>query len=397
MHFLTSLLIVIVLARLLGRLFVKYNQPSIVGEMVAGFILGPSLLGLIQVNPALSGIAELAVFLVVLSAGLEMNFKEVIDAMKGKGLIVALMGFLIPFVAGILVGVIFDLDALRAVFLGLCVSITALPVTVRILESFNILKTDIARYSVATAIINDVVALLVLGVILDLPQEKDFSSIATSVGITGGKLLLLAIFILAIYRILEYIQSTGINIKKAPEKLVEFFGSEALFGIVILFVLVFGSVSETLGFHFVIGAFFGALLIDREFFFSTRFSELERTLGSITNGFLGPVFFAYIGLELNVSEIKSLGFLSTVVIVSIFSKILAGWIGGRLIGMSNPTAVSLGIILNGRGIMEIVIASIGFQKGLIGQGLFSTLVIMGAVTTLITPILYKKFGQLAEK
>lgn len=397
MHFLTSLLIVIVLARLMGRLFVKYNQPSIVGEMIAGVILGPSVFGLIQVNDALSGIAELAVFLVVLSAGLEMNFKEVIDAMKGKGLVVSLLGFALPFVAGILLGIVFDMDAIRAVFLGLCVSITALPVTVRILESFNLLKTDIAKYSVATAIINDVVALLVLGVILDLPQERDFSAIAFSVGITGGKLLLLAVFILVIYRVLEYVQSSGINIKKAPEKLVEFFGSEALFGIVILFVLVFGSVSETLGFHFVIGAFFGALLIDREFFFSSRFSELERTLGSITNGFLGPVFFAYIGLELNISEISSMGFLSSVVIVSIISKILAGWLGGRLIGLTTKASVSLGIILNGRGVMELVIASIAFQKGLIGQGLFSTLVIMGVITTIVTPIIYKNFVELAEK
>lgn len=393
MPLLTSLLILIVLARLLGRLFVKYNQPAIVGEMMAGVILGPTVLNLIHGNAALSGIAELAVFLVVLSAGLEMNFKDVVGAMRGRGLVIAFAGFLIPLLSGILVAIGFDLDATRAVFLGLCVSITALPVAVKMLESFNLLKTDIAKYSVATAIINDVAALLVLGVILDLPREKSFLSIATSVSITGGKLILLAMFILFINWLLERVQKSGLQVKKIPEKLVEFFGNEALFGIVILLVLTFGSVSEILGFHFVVGAFFGALLIDKDFFFASRYSELERTMGSITSGFLGPVFFAYIGLEFNISAVQSIEFLLAVVLVSIFSKILAGWMGGRLIGLTNKTALSIGIILNGRGVMELVIASIAFQRGFIGKGLFSVLVLMGVVTTLLAPIMYKKFGE----
>lgn len=394
MPLLTSLLILIVLARLLGRLFVKYNQPSIVGEMLAGVILGPSLLNFIQSTEALSGISELAIFLVVLSAGLEMNFKDIIDVMKGKGLIIALSGFLIPLVSGILVGLAFDLGAIKTVFLGLCVSITALPVAIKMLENFNLLKTDIAQYSVATAIVNDVAALLILGVILDLPKEKSFSAIALSVGMTGGKLILLAGLILGMNYLLEYAQRRGFQFKKIPEMLVEFFGSEALFGIVILFVLVFGSVSETLGFHFVIGAFFGALLIDKEFFFASRYSELERTIGSITNGFLGPVFFAYLGLEFGLKEIESIFFIAVVVLVSILSKILSGWISGRAIGLTNKTSLSIGIMLNGRGVMELVIASIAFQRGLIEQGLFSTLILMGVVTTMVTPLLYKKYGEM---
>lgn len=396
MPLLTSLLILIVLARLLGRLFVKYNQPAIVGEMLAGVILGPSILNLIQSTEALNGISELAIFLVVLSAGLEMNFKDVVNVMKGKGLIIALTGFFIPFVSGIGIGVAFGLDATRTIFLGLCVSITALPVAVKMLESFDLLKTDIAKYSVATAIVNDVVALLILGVILDLPREKSFSAIAFSVGITGGKLIVLASIIIFMNALLEYGQRRGIQFKKIPEMLVKFFGSEALFGIVILFVLAFGSISESLGFHFVIGAFFGALLIDKEFFFASRYSELERTIGSITNGFLGPVFFAYLGLEFNLIEIRSFWFISAVILVSIVSKLFSGWIGGRLIGLSNKTSLSIGIMLNGRGVMELVIASIAFQRGFIEQGLFSTLILMGVVTTMLTPLFYKKYGEFPD-
>lgn len=391
MPLLTSLLLLIVLARLLGELFARYRQPAIVGEMLAGVLLGPSVLGLIEANEALKGIAELAVFLVVLSAGLEMKFRDVVDAMRGKGLVVALLGFVIPLAAGIGVGLLFGLDAMRTIFLGLCIAITALPVAIRILESFGLLDSDIARYSIATAIINDVAALLMLGVILNLPTELSFKAVVISVGHIGSKLMMLAAFVLGISLLLKLLEHFGVNIKAGPEKLVKVFGPEALFGIVVVFVLVFGSVSEALGFHFVIGAFFGALLIDRKYFLASRYDDLHKTLGSVTNGFLAPVFFAFLGLELAFSEIDSAWFVIVVLVVSIASKILAGWLGGRLLKMPQPQALGLGIILNGRGIMELVVASIAFHKGFIDAGLFSVLVLMGVVTTLLTPLLFSRF------
>ena len=391
MPLLTSLLLLIVTARLLGQLFKKFRQPAIVGEMLAGVLLGPSVLNLIHANAALSGSSELAVFLVVLSAGLEMNFKDVVNALKGKGLVVAMLGFLIPLAAGILTGIAFHLDAMRTIFLGLCVSITALPVAVRILQSFGLLDSDIARYSVATAIFNDVAALLILGVILNLPTQYSFEAVGISVFQTSWKLVALAVLVLGFNLFLEKVVERGVHVERIPEKLVELLGSEALFGILVLFVLIFGSISETLGFHFVIGAFFGALLIDPKFFLASRYSELERTLGSITGGFLAPVFFAYLGLEFQANAIPSVLFASAVLAVSIGSKVLAGWWGGRLIGLSKPESLGIGMILNGRGIMELVIASIAYERGFIGQGLFSTLVLMGVVTTMITPLMFRRW------
>ncbi|MCM2277201.1 MAG: cation:proton antiporter [Oligoflexia bacterium] len=391
MPLLTSLLLLIVVARLFGQLFHKFNQPAIVGEMLAGVLLGPSMLDAIQPSPALAGISELAVFLVVLSAGLEMKFKDVVDALRGRGFLIAVLGFVIPLFAGMLVGIVFGLDVMRTVFLGLCISITALPVAVRILQSFKLLDSDIARYSVATAIFNDVAALLALGVILNLPAQRSFQGVAVSILTTSSKLVVLGAFILGFNWILEKMVEKGIHVERIPEKLVQWLGNEALFGILVVFVLVFGSVSELLGFHFVIGAFFGSLLIDRKFFLVSRFHELERTLGSVTGGFLAPVFFAYLGLEFDVEAMQSAGFVLVVLVVSIGSKIYAGWLGGRLLRLPPERALGIGIILNGRGVMELVVASIAYERGFIGQGLFSTLVLMGVVTTLITPLLFRKW------
>ena len=160
--------------------------------------------------------------------------------------------------------------------------------------------------------------------------------------------------------------------------------------------------NEALGFHFVIGAFFGALLIDRKFFLASRFSELDHTLRSVTDGFLGPVFFATIGLEFQASKIQSVDFALVVLAVSIVSKLAAGWVGARLIGVGFTEALGIGIILNGRGVMELVIASIAYHRGFIGQGLFSVLVLMGVVTTVITPVMFQRWvlprlGQKAAK
>lgn len=391
MPFLTTLLILIVTARLLGQLFSRINQPAIIGEMLAGVILGPSLFNLILPTPALSGISEFAVFLIVLSAGLEMNFKEVIDSMRGKGAVIALLGFLLPLAGGILVGVGFGLDVSRTIFLGLCVSITALPVTISILQSFKLLDSNIARYSIATAIFNDIAALLVLGVILNLPEQKSYQAVGGAIFHASWKLILLIVLILAVSLLIKKAIEKGIHIDQLSEKLVHFIGNEALFGLLLLLVLAFGSVSTALGFHFVIGAFFGALLIDRTFFLPARYKELELTLSSITGGFLAPVFFAYLGLEFNVQIIDSFWFVAVVLAVSIATKILAGWLGGRLIGLSRSDALGIGFILNGRGVMELVIASIAYERGFIGQDLFSVLVLMGVVTTLITPLMFRKW------
>jgi len=360
--------------------------------------LGPALFHLIQPTPQLEGISELSVFLIVLSAGLEMELGDVLAAFRGRGLIVATIGFLVPFFSGLVVGAAFHLTAMRTVFLGLCISVTALPVAVRILESFKFLNTRIARYSIATAILNDVAALLFLGVILEMPKATDgtmsgVSSLTIFLAIlkTAIKLAIFGGIVVGVSRLLRWGSGHTRYIERMIERIMAFFGREALFGIAVLFVLVFAFFSEMLGSHFVIGAFFGALLLSQDVLGSSLFSELENTLHSITGGFLAPIFFAYLGLQFSIDTLRSPLFIVTVLVVSVVSKMFAGWIGGRLARVSAEEALGIGIILNGRGIMELVVANIALHRNLIDQELFSVLVLMGIFTTVITPILFRKY------
>lgn len=390
MSLLASLLVLIVAARLLGRLFARYNQPELIGEILAGVLLGPAVLRLISPNPALAGIAELAVFLIILSAGLEMRFSDIFGAMRGRGMLLASLSFVVPFAGGVAVAAAFDLDVMRMIFLGLCISITALPVAVKLLDNLGILHTRIARYALATAVVNDVTALFILGIVLNMPQQMSPGDAASAIALSTGKLLLLALVVVSLNKLLEWLDRRNLSIQAVPEALIRYFGPEALFGIVIVFVLIFGTISEMLGFHFVIGAFFGALFLDKRHFLASRYEDLRGTLGSVTNGFLAPVFFAYLGLEFQTGTFNDIAFPLVVIGISIFSKLLAGWLGGQLVGMSHREALGLGCVLNGRGVMELVVAGIAYQKGFIGSATFSTLVLMGIVTTFLTPILFRR-------
>lgn len=397
MDILTSLLTLIIVARLLGHLAERLGQPAVVGEMVAGVLLGPAVFGLVEASEALSGIASLAIFLVNLATGLEMNVRDLFQALRGRGALLALAGFSLPFAGGVAIGLVYGLDPMRTIFLGLCISITALPVAVKILADLGLIGTPIASLAVSTAIVNDVIALFVLGVILALPPQLDWGQVITVGSLSMAKLALLMALILGLNQVLKRLHQRGVNITRLPEWLVGVFGPEALFGIVVVFVMVFGSISAALGFHFVIGAFFGALLIDRQHFVAARYEDLKRTLESVTSGFLAPVFLASLGLEFKFPSLDYLPFVLTVVVVSVLTKVAAGWWGGHLLGMSRRESLGLGCILNGRGVMELVIASIAYQRGFIGPNLFSALVLMGIVTTLLTPLLFNWAMSAADR
>src|SRR5580698_1790294 len=126
MPLLTSLLLLIVLSRFLSEIMIRLGQPGLIGEILAGILLGPAVFGLIEPTHELKGISELAAFLIVMSAGMEMDFKKVIGSFSGKGLLIGSFGFFIPLACGMLIGLCFKMDLMRIVFLGLCISITAM-------------------------------------------------------------------------------------------------------------------------------------------------------------------------------------------------------------------------------------------------------------------------------
>lgn len=394
-----SLLIVLVAAKILGEVAERFGQPSMIGEVIAGIILGPSLFNVIQNTAELKVIAELGVFLLIVMAGLEIEAEEIRNSIRGKNIWIALLGFVIPFAGGTITGYAFNFNNTFSIILGLCIAITALPVSIRILIDIGKLDTEVGRKIISAAIFNDIVSLLVLGVILDFSDEtKKLRDIVYSSAFTIGKIVLFMIFLITAYRLFKLVKSKmRIVNPKVNEFLHYLRGKESLFALVIVFVLAFSSIAEAMGLHYIIGAFFGAILLPRTIFVKGDFKKVKESTSGITMGFLAPVFFATLGIAIDITSLANLPLLLMVLGVSFISKIFGGYFGGRIAGLDQGTSFTIGLGLNARGIMELVIANIALQKGFIDVSVFSILVIMAMLTTVFTPFFLQYGFHLIER
>lgn len=398
MSLIVAILFLLIVSRVAAELAERFGQPAMIGEIVAGLILGPALLGLIHQSPELTAIADIGLLMLVLLAGTEISLEQLVDAFSGRNLWISIMGFVVPFAMGLGLGVALGLDANRTIFVGLCISITALPVSIRILMDIGRLQTTIGQRIIGAAIANDVIALLVLGVIVNAnTTQAGWREVVVSAGMPTLKVVLfMAAVVLA-----------GKAINKAAamahlDKWRENIGSrlrvkEPVFAATLLFVIVFAALAEALGLHFVVGAFFGSVLLSHELLGPQQFEQARKTASAVSMGFLAPLFFASIGLAFDTSGLTDVWLTVGVVVVAFVGKIFSGRVGGWLAGMGPAESWALGMGLNGRGIMELVVARIGLSSGLIGSGLFSVVVLMGMITTIVTPTLLKRAFEKAER
>ncbi len=398
MTLIIAILLLLVVSRVAAELAERVGQPAMIGEILAGLILGPALFGLIHESPELTAIADIGLLMLVLLAGMEIDLKQLFDAFTGRNLWISVMGFVVPLALGVGTGAMLGLDANRTLFVGLCIAITALPVSIRILMDLGRLHTVVGQRIIGAAIANDVLALLVLGVIVNANTTgAGWREMLASAGLPIVKVV---VFMAAVL-----LAGKAINKAAAMAHLDRFrdaIGSrlrvkEPVFALTLLFVIVFAALAEVLGLHFVVGAFFGSVLLNHELLGQQQFEQARKTASAVSMGFLAPLFFASIGLAFDPSGLTDLWLTLGVVTVAFVGKILSGRIGGWLAGMKPAESWALGMGLNGRGIMELVVARIGLSSGLIGSGLFSVLVLMGMVTTMVTPTLLKRAFEAADR
>ncbi|MFZ4521818.1 MAG: cation:proton antiporter [Bacteroidales bacterium] len=397
--FIVNLLVLLLAAKLLGELAERLGQPSMIGEVIAGVILGPSLLNIISSPGEIKVIAELGVFMLIVLAGMEIEVEEIRNSIRGRNIWIALLGFLVPMASGIAIGLIFNFSNTFTIFLGLCIAITALPVSIRILMDLGKLKTSIGQRIISAAIFNDIVALLILGIILDFNDEtKNIRDLTFSILFTAMKVGFFTLFLVTAYHFFKFAKRKVNVINPRMNKFLLYLrGKESVFALVILFVLIFSSIAELLGLHFVVGAFFGAILIPRSMFANRDFDKVQRSISGITMGFLAPIFFATMGISFDFCALNDVLLLIVVLVASFFSKIFGGYLGGRVAGFSHAKSLTLGLGLNARGIMELVIANIALAKGFIDVPMFSILVLMALLTTILTPFLLKEGFRLIDR
>jgi Kef-type K+ transport system membrane component KefB len=388
-----SVVIILVAARLLGEFFQRLKMPPLVGELAAGIIIGPYVLKLITPNDSLTVLSDLGVFFLMLLAGLQMDPREIRKAGLHAA-VLSVIAFSIPFVSGFTVAYFFGLPMIQSLFVALLLSITAVPVTTIVLMQLGILETKLGNTVITAAVINDIFSLVVLSIVLQLNETG-----GTPVNIAEqlmNSIIKISLFIGGIFLVDVLFRKTNVWLqRRAAYFFDKLHTKEAAFGILLISTILVSVIAqEVIGLHFIIGTFFSGLIVYKEIIRKENFERVYGIISAITFGFFAPIFFAIIGIDINMDTIiNNLPFFITLGATAIVSKLGGGYIGSRLIKFTKNESLAIAFIMNGRGMVELVIASIGFSAGIVDSTLFSITVTIGWITTIMAPVFSRPYVQ----
>ena len=395
MDLIVALLFLFTATRLAGEAMERIGQSPMIGEVLAGILLGPMVLGLIDPNPltepgqSLGVVASLGILMLVLLAGIEMGREGLRKAFRERSIVVAYVEFLLPFALGFGLAVSLGWDFGRALFLGTALAVTALPVSVRILLDLNLLHSRLGRAIVSVALVNDLIAFAMLAIVLELARLGPGADASFIVFIIIKNLLFLGL-VFCVSEVLRAIARTRSNGESHMQVLLRRLrGHESPFAISIAIALGLGAAAEAVGIHFAIGVFYGGILISPKLLGGEHFNQIRKTVSSVTFGLLAPIFFGFVGLHFMVST-ASWWLIVLVTGVAFAGKFFGGILGGFVAGFRGAPLLALGVGLNARGMMELLLAQVGLAAGIINAEIYAALVIMTLVTTLSTPPLLKR-------
>jgi Kef-type K+ transport systems, membrane components len=386
-----SVVIILVATRILGEFSQRFRMPPLVGELAAGIIIGPYVLKLVTPSASLNVISDLAVFFLMLLAGLQMDPREIRKAGLRAGILSAI-AFSIPYIGGFAIAYVFGLGLVQSMFVGLLLSITAVPVTTIVLMQFGLLETRLGNTIITAAVINDIFSLVLLSIVLSLNEtsgvpvnimEQTINTIIKVSLFIGGIFLVDILFRKAKF----WFQRRGAYFfEKLQTK-------EAAFGILLISTILVSVIAQVvIGLHFIIGTFFSGLIVYKEIIRKENFERVYGIISAITFGFFAPIFFAVIGININMDSIvHNIPLFITLGIVAVVTKVGGGYIGSRLIKFSKDESLAIAFIMNGRGMVELVIAAIGLSSGVIDITIFSITVTIGWITTIMAPILSRPY------
>ncbi len=397
---LLQLALLLLTARTLGELMRRIDLPPVVGELLAGVVLGPSLFGLLlpdlqrAVFPVsqvqadlLSVVSWLGVLFLLIATGLETDLNLIVS--KGKtALFVSLGGIILPFATGFALGLLLPDTVLVnpnqrivfSLFMATAMSISAIPVIAKVLIDLKLIRRDIGQLTLAAGMTDDTLGWILLSVVAGLASSGtiNFGSIATSIG--GALLFLSGAYFLgrpALAWLLRWVDDrVG--------------GVAASLSTVLVVALFASALTHQLGIEAALGAFVTGILAGQ----APRFNrEAGHALEVITASFLAPIFFAAAGLKVNLIQLfepQTLLIGAIVLAIACFGKFVGVYIGARVGGrLSHWEGIALGSGMNARGAMEIIVATIGLSLGVLTQQMYTIIVMVAIITSLMAPPLLR--------
>lgn len=378
----TALIILLLAAKTFGYLSTRLGQPSVLGELLIGIILGPSLLNIFNISflnyeelPIfINEFAEIGVLLLMFLAGLELDLSDLAKT-KSASAFAGIFGVIVPIFLGFLVGEMFSMETKHSIFLGLTLGATSVSISAQTLIELKVLRSRVGFGLLGAAVFDDMLVILFLS-----------GFIALNI---GGEFLEILIVLIKMIVFLSLSVAFGIwllpKVTKAIQKLPIAQGSITL---AIIILLVYGVSAEVLGgMAAITGSFIAGLMYAR----TSEKHEIERGLRSLSYGLFVPIFFINIGLHVDIHDmgISSIYILLAINVVAILGKILGAGLGAKLGKFNWKESLQLGIGMVSRGEVGLIVATVGLQANLLLPDLYSSIVGMVLITTLITPPLLR--------
>ncbi|MFA6151188.1 MAG: cation:proton antiporter [Chitinophagaceae bacterium] len=387
---LLQIIVILSVSKLFGSLIGKIRQPSVIGEMLAGIFLGPSIVGLIF--PEFSGfifpaaslgnlqfLSQIGLVFFMFIIGMELD----LDKLKGKAqnaLVISHASIIFPYFLGVMVSYFLYEEFAPAnvsflafsLFMGIAVSITAFPVLARILQERGLTQTPLGIITIACAAFDDVTAWCILAVVIAIVKAGSIVSALLTV-------ILALIFVLVMFYLIKPF------IRKAGK---EYSGTDALSKTTVvmsfLVLLLSAYTTEVIGIHALFGAFLAGVIMPRD----TGVKEkLMEKLEDVSISFLLPLFFAFTGLRTQIGLLNE-GYLwaacALIIFVAVLGKFGGSAFAAKLTGQTWKDSFSIGALMNTRGLMELIVLNIGYDLGILSPSLFAIMVIMALVTTFMT-------------
>ncbi|MFL6374838.1 MAG: cation:proton antiporter [Pyrinomonadaceae bacterium] len=397
--FLIEVILMLLIGRLLGELMQRFGQPEVMGQLIAGIIIGPSIFGAVAPElykivfpnlPAqtkmIDAISQIGILMLLVLTGIETDLKLVSKA-RGTAFFTSVAGIVFPFACGYAVGEFLP-DAMipdptkrfvTSLFLATALSISSVKIVAMVIMEVGFLRRNVGQIILASAILDDTIGWIIIAVIGGLASagKVDITGVA---GAFGGTIAFLAISFLLGRRAVAFL-IRWVNDNLAIEMPV----------ITVILILMIGMslITDWIGVHTVLGAFVVGILVG-ESPILTR--QIEGQLRGLIIGFFAPVFFAVAGREIDLSVLKNMnqiGYAVAFILIASVGKIVGCYVGSLLGRLDHRSGLAVALGMNARGSTEVIVATIGLSLGVLNRDLFTLIVVMAIVTTLVTPPLLR--------
>ncbi len=369
-----QLLILMVVIWTIAVLLRRIGLPTIMGELIAGVLIGPAVFGFIEPNEIIDILAQLGIFFLMLHTGVETNPREFISALR-KSFGIATIGALFPFLAATSIALLFGYSMNTALFVGITLTATAVVVTLKILNDLGLQNTKLARVIVASCILDDLLSLVSFSIILSVVKSEEISLFSLlMVGLKST--LFFGVTIIAGYYLYP--------ILKRPFRDPKGKG----FTFLLILGIGFGLFAELIGLHMILGAYLAGLFFREEVASKELIQKVEDRLYGIAYSFLGPIFFISLGFHITFGAFSNSGILLLVALVCscVISQVISAGGMAKVAKFSNLESLTIGIGMTGRAEMAFILAAIGLKLEVIDDTVFSILIFSTFILNIIASI-----------